>query len=136
MAQKQQNNAPEADALLPIMAQAVLSGETNDTLKELLNGLLGDMLERRKKEQALKQRRALSAIQAAKEAEETQAREQANCNHLKQDDTTRLHGQYLTGTGQLALVCSFCGKNYHLPALEGQEAPPRQLIPPMDQIGG
>lgn len=125
------------DAMLPIMAQAALGGgPVDDTLKALLGELLQDALEQRRKEKDKKERLALSAVQAAKEQAEAVGIEQRRCSHKKQDGHSRLTGQYLSGTGQLALVCTFCAKNYHNPPLEGQEAAPRELIPSADIIGG
>lgn len=126
----------EIGNVLPLMAAAVLGGTGDDSLKELIGELVKDQLEKRRKERLRAERLAESAVQAAKEEKAVREAQQRRCTHRKQDNSTRLAGQYLSGTGQLSLVCLFCGKNYFLPAHDGQEAPPKELIPPGDEIGG
>lgn len=125
-------------AALPLLATAALQngGATNEQLQSLLSQLLQDQIEARNKDKQRRERLALNAIQATKDAKAAKTLEQARCAHKRQDDTPRLTGQYITGTGQLALVCLFCQKEFHLPPLEGQEAPPRHLLPSADIIGG
>ena len=124
--------------VLPILAASALGNATggDDRVKELLVELIEDQLERRRKEKDKIKRMAESAVQAAKEEKAMRDAQQKHCNHRKQDDSTRLSGQRLSGTGQISLVCKFCGKNFFMPPTEGQEAPPRDLIPSADEIGG
>lgn len=133
-----QNKNEKLDAALPLLATAALSGAgaTDNDLQQLVKQLLQDQLENRNKVKQREERLALNAARAAKDAAEAKATEQSRCSHKRQDDTSRLTGQYLTGTGQLCLVCMFCAKEFHLPPQEGQEAPPRHLIPSADVIGG
>ena len=137
MAQNKTNDV-KPEAVLPVLASAMLegAGATNPQLQEYIAALLGDQLAARDKEKAKRERLAMNSVQAAQEAELARAQKQSQCSHLKQDDTTRLVGQRLTGTRQIALVCQFCAKEYHMPPLEGQEAPPRDLLPSADIIGG
>jgi hypothetical protein len=135
MAQPKNTNDGMA-AALPLLAQAALGSNADPQLAELLKELVNDQLEQRRKLRARQERLAASAVQAAQDNEAQKLAQQRACNHLKQDDTTRLAGQYLSGNGQLALVCMFCGKEFHLPPLAGQEAPPKHLMPSGDSIGG
>jgi hypothetical protein len=105
-------------------------------IKDMLKILVGDALQKRQKERDRAEKQMLSAAQASKEYHEEQRRKQARCSHRNQMKQTRLAGQRLTGTGQISLVCQYCNKNFFLPPLEGQDAPPNELIPPVDEIGG
>lgn len=133
------NNKQNAtEAALPLMAAAVLNNATGgdtDALRSILAELATDQLEARRKDKNRKDRMALAAIQTVKEQIEQKKLREANCSHERQDKTSRLAGQRLSGTGQLCLVCQFCTKEFHQPPLEGQEAPPRHLIPGADSIG-
>jgi hypothetical protein len=119
------------------LALAALSGGSMDPeIKDMLKILVGDALQKRQKERDRAEKQMLSAAQASKEYHEEQRRKQARCSHRNQMKQTRLAGQRLTGTGQISLVCQYCNKNFFLPPLEGQDAPPNELIPPVDEIGG
>jgi putative protein kinase ArgK-like GTPase of G3E family len=133
-----QNKDKGLEAALPILATAALNGSGigNDELRVLLTELVQDQLDTRRKERQRRERLAAAAVESAKEEKAQREQQQKNCSHTKQDDSTRLAGQFLSGTGQLSLVCTFCGKNYFHPALPGQEEPPRHLIPSRDVIGG
>jgi len=130
----------ESVEVMPILAAAALhgAGASDDQVKSLLVELLQGQVDKRKKDKERAERYALNAVQAAEEEQKFRHSEQAKCNHLKQDNSTRLSGQRLSGTGQVSLVCKFCHKNYYWPPILelGQEAPPRHLIPPGDEIGG
>lgn len=130
------NKKNAADAMLPLLATAALGGNGDPGLAALLKELVEDQLDKRRKEKDKAIRLAESSVQSAKEEKEMRESQQKRCSHRKQDDSTRLCGQYLSGTGQLTLVCTYCGKNYFLPPREGQEAPPRELIPSADVLGG
>lgn len=129
------NKKTNADAMLPLLATAALGGG-DPALAALLKELVEDQLDKRRKEKDKAIRLAESSVQSAKEEKEMREQQQKRCSHRKQDDSTRLCGQYLSGTGQLTLVCTYCGKNYFAPPRAGQEAPPRELVPSPDVIGG
>jgi hypothetical protein len=127
---------------VPLMAAAMLAGNgagSNEEVNELLREILREVKDKRQAEREKAERLALQAVEATREATEQRERMQAACSHLKQDNTsTRLVGQRVTGTGQIVLTCQWCAKMYHIPpdpAL-GQVAPPRNLVPSADGIGG
>lgn len=130
----------EADLseVMPILAATALGNATggDDRIKSLLIELIEDQMEKRRKEKDKSKRLAESAVQAAKEEKEMRESQQRRCNHRKQDGYTRLVGQRVTGTGQISLVCQFCNKNFFMPPFNGQIAPPQDLIPNGDEIGG
>lgn len=127
-----------AQDVLPLLAQAALGNATQDPeTQQLLKMLIQEKLEERNKEKQKRERLALSAAQAVKEKMAADEAERRSCNHLKQDNrSTRLCGQKVTGTGQYALTCTWCGQMFHIPALKGQQEPPRHLVPSMDVVGG
>ena len=137
MAQTKNTNSTNEN-LLPLMATAALqgAGADNNQIQELIGLLLKDQLAVREKEKQRKERLSLNSIAATAEAIAAKSGEQDRCPHLKQDNTSRLTGQRLSGTGQIALVCTYCHKEFHMPPQEGQVAPPRHLIPSADIIGG
>ena len=139
-------DVPENDIGLPLMAASVLTeaGANDELMNELRSALLRKLRKDSDKEdKALekKKRQALANAQSAEEERLERKRKQALCTHLKQDGrSTRLRGQVVTGDRegrgrQLVLVCGYCGKPFHYPPQEGQEAPPQALVPPADEIG-
>ncbi len=135
MAQTNKPAIPE-EVLLPVMASAMLGqGQDNDALKQLIGGILQDYADKRKKEKERDEKLRLSTIRSIAEEKATKEQQQRICSPRKQNDETRLGGQYLSN-GQLSLVCSFCHKNFFMPPKEGQTAPPRDLMPSGDSIGG
>jgi RNase P subunit RPR2 len=123
---------------------ASAAGSLGGAMDEETQALLKRSLEKILKEDAASEAAIIASrrahLDSIREDAETVRRTQANCSHLKQDRTsTRLGGQRVGAPGQaqqIALVCSSCGKEYHFPVKEGQEAPPQHLIPEMDMIGG
>jgi hypothetical protein len=132
------NNKQTADILPPI-ALAALGADTDPEMKDYIKSLIQDRLAERSKEQRMAERCAKNAVQQAQEEIAARAARVRNCNHLKQDNrSTRLAGQKLSGTGQVALVCQFCHDVFHIPADKslGQKEPAIHLIPQTDEIGG
>lgn len=127
--------AGEAADMLPVMAMAALSKGDEGT-QALMKELVEDLLKERRVKKARKDAFAMSAIRATQQAEKAKSIEKANCSHKTKKDETRLRGQRLSGTGQICLVCTWCNDEFFMPPLEGQKAPPRNLIPSMDVIGG
>lgn len=121
---------------LPMQAALLAQAGLPPELQAMMLEEMRETLEARKAARTKKEKQALANAEAAQESARQKAQEQGRCSHLKQDGTTRLGGQYISGTGQLFLTCQFCHIEYHSPALKGQVEPPRHLIPPADQIGG
>jgi hypothetical protein len=120
----------------PLGLAAVAQGANNDPeLQALVLEFLKDELKKRKDEKERRLALARSAAEAAREQMEAIAARQRSCTHRDQANNTRLAGQRLSN-GQVALVCQFCAKEFFMPPREGQEAPPRDLLPPADRIGG
>ena len=128
----------ESTSSSTLMAAALLSkeGVGGDEVKELLKDLLQEQVAARKKHNTHLAAMAQNRVDAAKEMQQVKESEWRRCNHRKQDGTTRLSGQRLTGTGQICLVCKYCGMDFFYPALEGQKEVPRDLWPTGDEIGG
>jgi len=122
------------------LANALLfqGAEQDQELQQLLREELRGRLLEGQRVKKMRERAALSAIDATRDAAMQKANEQSRCSHRKIDNSTRLGGQFLSGTGQLCLTCQYCHIEYFAPpnAALGQVAPPRELIPPADQIGG
>ena len=128
------NDKPD---MLPAMAAlAIKGGEGDERLKSLLIAALEDSLQERQKRKEQQERLAKASIEATKEYIKTREEEIARCDHRKQDGSTRLSGQRLSGTGQICLVCKKCGADFFDPALEGQRPVPKDLWPSADEIGG
>ena len=129
---------PVKDAL-PVLAMSLLSGAAgseNNAASQLMQELAADLLAERKKKKAQQEALAKNAIHAAQEEKKYRDQEKRRCSHRNQIGDTRLSGQILSN-GQLLLVCKWCHKEYHEPPIKemGQEAPPRELYPTMDEIG-
>jgi hypothetical protein len=126
---------------LPVLALAAVAGsaggQSNPILQELINELAAEMSKRKKKERDHEERKLQNTIQYAKEEAEMRNRNKRRCSHKNQANHTRLSGQVLSN-GQLCLICKYCQQEYFDPPYKdlGQEAPPRDLYPPMDEIGG
>lgn len=143
---EKQRNEQKAEIPVPILATAALNaagqqaepGSDGARIQQLLIQLIEDQLDKRNKEKQQRERLALSAIAAAADEKRMRTAQQKHCAHRKQDNTTRLVGQHISGTGQLSLVCQFCNANFYYPPDEklGQIAPPRDLMPTPDEIGG
>jgi len=120
----------------PLGLAAVAQGANNDPeLQTLVLEFLKDELKKRKEEKERRRALALSAAEAAREQMESIRARQESCTHRDQANNTRLAGQKLSN-GQVCLVCQFCAKEFYLPPEKGQEAPPRELMPNSDRIGG
>ncbi len=125
------------EEVLPAMAAMAIQGGTgDDAAKKLLVEYLEDALAERRKRKEQAERLAQASVEATKEYVKTREAEIARCSHRKQDGSTRLSGQRLSGTGQLCLVCKYCGADFFDPPLPGQRPIPRELMPPSDEIGG
>lgn len=132
--QEQQKTAEMAD-LVPALAMAALS-KGDDAVQVLMKELVTDMLEERRAKKTRKEAFMKNAVKHAQEDAAIRSREKAMCSHRNPRGETRLRGQYLSGTKQLCLVCTFCGDEFHRPAREGQKTPPEALMPSADVIGG
>jgi hypothetical protein len=137
MADKREVKDPVKEAL-PVLAMSMLQGASggDNAASQLLQELASDLLAERKKKAAQREALAKNAIQAAKEEKKFRDQEKRRCSHRNQIGDTRLSGQILSN-GQLCLVCKWCHKEYFEPPNKelGQEAPPRELFPTMDEIG-
>jgi hypothetical protein len=135
-----QQKQAEISELLPALAMTALKNASGNSgaSDALFTELLEDIMEERRKKKARAEKLRLNSVDAAKEESRIKSIEKRNCSHRDQRDHTRLSGQYLSGTGQLCLVCKWCGKEYHHPpnAALGQESPPRELMPSRDELGG
>jgi hypothetical protein len=103
---------------------------------QLLNELAQDLLSERKKKSAQREAMEQNAIRAAQDEKKYKDQEKRRCSHRNQIGDTRLSGQILSN-GQLCLVCKWCHQEFfNPPNLEmGQKDAPRELYPPMDEIG-
>ena len=123
---------------LPVLAMSLLNGAAggDNPASQLMQELAADLLAERKKKKAQQEALAKNAIQAAQEEKKYRDQEKRRCSHRNQIGDTRLSGQILSN-GQLCLVCKWCHKEFFEPANKelGQEAPPRELYPTMDEIG-
>ena len=138
MSDRREVKDPVKDAL-PVLALAAMEGADGagkGAMSQLLQELAGDLLADRKKKKAQQEALAKNAIQAAQEEKRYRDQEKRRCSHKNQIGDTRLSGQILSN-GQLCLVCKWCHKEYFEPPIKelGQEAPPRELVPTMDEIG-
>jgi hypothetical protein len=137
MAKPDKSDMTEA---LPVMAMAMMekgTGESGSKAQALLGEFLQDVMEERRAKKARAERLRLNSVKIAKEDAERRSQEKANCSHRNQRGETRLRGQYLSGTKQLCLVCMFCSDEFHRPPMgNGQKAPPPELVPSADVIGG
>ena len=137
MERREVKTDPVKDAL-PVLAMSMLSGAAgnNDAASQLMQELAADLLAERKKKKQQQEALAKNAIQAATEEKKYRDQEKRRCSHRNQIGDTRLSGQILSN-GQLCLVCKWCHKEFFEPANKelGQEAPPRELFPTMDEIG-
>jgi hypothetical protein len=127
--------AVDVAEILPTLAMAALS-KGDEATQELMKELVTDLLMERREKKARKEKQRLGAIQATKDAENQKSIEKKNCSHRNKAGGTRLRGQYLSGTHQLCLVCTWCGDEFHKPARDGQKVPPPELMPSGDVIGG
>jgi len=109
-----------------------LDDDLKAAIKEILVDYVETVRERKRQREQFVQNR-LKIIQQEREARRS---EQERCTHRKEDGSSRLVGQRLTGTGQLCFVCLGCAKSFYYPAYEGQEEVPKELIPHSDAIGG
>lgn len=126
---------------LPVLALAALKGAdttqgSDNPLSQLLGELAKDLLAERQKKKNQQEMLAKSAAMSAKEERAFREQEKRRCSHRNQKNETRLAGQILSN-GQLCLVCKWCHKEYFDPPKTelGQEAAPRALWPPQDEIG-
>jgi hypothetical protein len=139
MADRREVKDPVKDAL-PVLALAALEGaegaKGGGVMSQLLQELAGDLLAERKKKATQREAMAKNAVQSAAEEKKFRDLEKRRCSHRNQIGDTRLAGQILSN-GQLCLVCKWCHKEYFDPPNKelGQEAAPRELFPPMDEIG-
>ena len=137
MSDRREVKDPVKEAL-PVLAMSMLQGATggDNPASQLLNELAADLLAERKKKAAQREAIEKNAILAAQDEKRYKDQEKRRCSHRNQIGDTRLSGQILSN-GQLCLVCKWCHKEYHEPPNKelGQEAPPRELFPTMDEIG-
>ena len=132
MRQEKQDNP-----MIPILAAAAIqNGGGNNEASEMLNLLIREEMEKRNKERDKRLALAEQGARRSKENREHKLAEQNRCSHRKQDGSTRLRGQRLSGTDQINLVCMFCHKCFYAPPLPGQEDVPKELWPTPDEIGG
>jgi len=118
-----------------IAALVSLSGEDPE-IREAVREFLRDYLEEYKRRKQERQQFIQNRLDIIKQEEANRNRLQERCTHRKEDGTSRLAGQRLSGTGQICLVCMGCAKTFYMPAQEGQEPVPPDLIPHGDAIGG
>jgi hypothetical protein len=134
---KLEGSATVGEGALPILAAAALqsAGATDDNLKALINELLSDAVEKRRKEKQRQERLAEQAVRSIAEHAAIKEAAKSRCSHRKQDGSTRLAGQRLSN-GQEVFVCQFCQSEFHNPPASGQSPIPPGLRPPQDEIGG
>jgi len=132
---KQKEEAVSSNNLLA-MALLQKEGLGGAEAKELLNELLKEQFDLREKNKTHQKALAMNRVTAAKEMQQIKEADWKRCNHRKQDNTTRLSGQRLTGTGQICLVCKYCGMDFFHPPIGDQRAVPKDLWPTGDEIGG
>jgi hypothetical protein len=138
MSERREVKDPVKDAL-PVLALAAMEGADGagkGVMSQLLQELASDLLAERKKKAAQREAIEKNAILAAQDEKRYKDQEKRRCSHRNQIGDSRLSGQILSN-GQLCLVCKWCHKEYHEPPIKelGQEAPPRELYPTMDEIG-
>ena len=137
MSDRREVKDPVKEAL-PVLAVSMLQGATgNDSAaSQLLQELAGDLLAERKKKKAQQEAMEQNAIRAAQDEKRYKDQEKRRCSHRNQIGDSRLSGQILSN-GQLCLVCKWCHQEFfNPPNVEmGQKDAPRELYPPMDEIG-
>ena len=139
MADRREVKTDPVKEALPVLALAALEGAEGagkGAMSQLLQELAGDLLAERKKKATQREAMAKNAVQSAAEEKKLRDNEKRRCSHRNQIGDTRLAGQILSN-GQLCLVCKWCHQEYfNPPNLElGQKDAPRELYPPMDEIG-
>jgi hypothetical protein len=141
MATRQINGIAELGGASPLQAANALamSDGMPPELREMLIEELRDQMEARKRAKQKKENQAIANAQATMDEQKGRIAKQALCSHLKPDNkTTRLAGQFISGTGQLCLMCVHCYKEFFRPpnAALGQVDIPNHLMPQDDAIGG
>jgi len=127
--------AIDTTTIAPVLAMAALSG--GDGAKQArLEEYFQELLEEQRAKKARRENQKKQAIKATQDAINQKSMEKKMCSHRNKMGRTRLGGQYLSGTHQLCLVCTWCNDEFHKPAFEGQKEPPPELIPSGDVIGG
>lgn len=130
---------PEIDITESAGLQAALKGTGNEQVNALLQQLLFEKLTQEKSErdvvkEQLRHRRETAVVNA--KLHEDQAQQQKdNCSHRKEDQRTRLGGQFLSD-GRLFLTCQGCAEAFYYPAREGEKPIPQELMPRGEMIGG
>lgn len=124
-------------ALSALMMAQAFKGNDDPEIQEMLKYFLAEQVETFKKQKAVREARAVGALRLAEEIVKKRAFVRRSCSHRKPYPShgTRLAGQHL-GNGQLMLVCQRCGSDWYLPPRKGQIAPPPELMPPSDSVGG
>jgi hypothetical protein len=138
MADRREVKDPVKDAL-PVLALAAMEGADGagkGVMSQLLQELAGDLLAERKKKSAQREAIEKNAILAAQDEKRYKDQEKRRCSHRNQIGDSRLSGQILSN-GQLCLVCKWCHQEFFNPPNKemGQIDAPRELYPPMDEIG-
>jgi hypothetical protein len=138
MADRREVKTDPVKEALPVLALSMLQDATgtNNAASQLLQELAGDLLAERKKKAAQREALEKNAILAAQDEKKYKDQEKRRCSHRNQIGDTRLSGQILSN-GQLLLVCKWCHQEFFNPPITelGQKDAPRELYPPMDEIG-
>jgi hypothetical protein len=124
-------NQSATEILNTVLAAKSAGVELPVEMKSLVMRLLTKQLDQLKALDDLDERHRKASVEAAKRIERMKANIRRNCPHKKSPVRTALQGQHLAHTGQMALVCSRCGSNFHTNPIksEGQHAPPPHLVP-------